>query len=332
MVEKISFLKLLFGQCDVSHDSTNASFACPNPACQSRVKGKRKYVIKLTTDQSHCWVCGLKTHDSLIPIIRRYKDLTSLNEYIEKYRANPAKNIYLDPSEKYEDDVVRLPDDFQPVIQASRRDRDVKKVLDYLSSRDVSTRDMWYFKLGLSERLSERVIIPSFDAEGYVNFYVARAVNKFVRGPKYVVPSSNRVSIIFNESNVDWKSPLTIVEGPFDLMKCDDNATCLLGSGLSEDYLLFWQIVSNRTPVILALDPDVSLKMHKYAKLLSSYDVEVRTLDISGFSDVGEMSKREFLQRKSVASLWEQTSMIRNKINCMRSMSQSTMLVNQSRA
>ena len=33
----------------------------------------------------------------------------------------------------------------------------------------------------------------------------------------------------------DWKKELTLVEGPFDLFKCDTNATCLLGSHFTEE-------------------------------------------------------------------------------------------------
>ena len=66
--------------------------------------------------------------------------------------------------------------------------------------------------------------------------------------------------IIFNELNIDWSKELTIVEGPLDLIKTNDNATCLLGSSLTEDMLLFQKIVANKTNIKLALDSDIFSK------------------------------------------------------------------------
>ena len=63
-------------------------------------------------------------------------------------------------------------------------------------------------------QLRRRVIIPSFDSEGFLNYFTARAIDESTR--KYVNPKVKRTDIIFNELNVDWKKELVIVEGPFD--------------------------------------------------------------------------------------------------------------------
>ena len=49
--------------------------------------------------------------------------------------------------------------------------------------------------------------------------------------------------------NIDWNRELSIVEGPLDLLKTNDNATCLLGSALNEDFKLFQKIVDNKTDI-----------------------------------------------------------------------------------
>jgi cellulose synthase/poly-beta-1,6-N-acetylglucosamine synthase-like glycosyltransferase len=87
-------------------------------------------------------------------------------------------------------------------------------------------------------------------------------------------------------------------------MKCNDNATCLLGSGLARDALLFNKIVEHKTPVVLALDSDMKSKTMSLAKRLHEFDIQVRILKTDGFDDVGAMSKKEFLKRKDAASLW----------------------------
>ena len=45
--------------------------------------------------------------------------------------------------------------------------------------------------------------------------------------------------------NIDWSKELALVEGAFDLVKSNENSTCLLGSKLSEKSRLFLQIIKN---------------------------------------------------------------------------------------
>lgn len=292
----------------MSRDGNNIAVACPNKKCASLKKGMKKLSIRLDTDQSHCWVCGLKTHDSLVPILRLVTSTSEVQEYLRKYAvSSTSRRKALLSGDANEDPCIMLPQGFRPLaLLQDSREPYAKLALNYLKGRGLTGRDLWYYKIGITTdvpKLHRRVIFPSFDQEGHLNFYTARSVDRGIR-QKYWVPSSDRVGVIFNECNIDWKRELTVVEGPFDLTKCDDNATCLLGSGLSEDYHLFWRIVENNTPVLLALDSDAQKKMHRFAKLLASYNIAVRVLDLGTFADVGEMSRSEFLRRKNDARVW----------------------------
>ena len=44
---------------------------------------------------------------------------------------------------------------------------------------------------------------------------------------------------LFNEITLDWKKPITLVEGPVEIFNAGDNSTCILGSSLNENYILF---------------------------------------------------------------------------------------------
>ena len=66
----------------------------------------------------------------------------------------------------------------------------------------------------------------------------------------------------------------------------------------------FNKIVENKTPVVLALDPDMKAKTMSLAKRLHEFDIQVRILKTDGFEDVGAMSKRQFLERKMSATSW----------------------------
>jgi hypothetical protein len=108
--------------------------------------------------------------------------------------------------------------------------------------------------------------------------------------------------ICFNELYLDWDKDVTLVEGVFDAVKCD-NAIPLLGSTLSPDSLLFKKIVFNDPTIYIALDPDAEKKARRVIDKFIEYDMEIYKIDVSGYADVGEMTKDEFLRRKESATL-----------------------------
>ena len=60
-------------------------------------------------------------------------------------------------------------------------------------------------------------------------------------------------------------------------------------------------------------------KTQKYCKLLSSYGIQVRVLDLGQFSDVGEMSKIDFLHAKKTAKPWRSTDRLYHLIGSIKS-------------
>ena len=136
--------------------------------------------------------------------------------------------------------------------------------------------------------------MPSFDSEGNLNYFVARAIDKNKK-PKYDNPHVDHREVVFNEINIDWTKRLTIVEGPFDMTKCPENTTALLGSDFSEQHELFNKILLNNTPVALAMDGDMwDTKIPKIVKKLQEYDVDVVVVDVRPWGDPGNMSRAEF--------------------------------------
>jgi predicted nucleotidyltransferase len=59
--------------------------------------------------------------------------------------------------------------------------------------------------------------------------------------------------------------------------------------------------VSSDVSVYVALDSDAEKKALKLIRSLLEYDINVYRINIHPFSDVGEMSKEEFEQRKEKA-------------------------------
>ena len=305
---KLAFLARAFDGVDVPSGKGDPSVVCPK--CKNRAK--KKLAIRMSDDRCHCWVCGLSGR--LISVLVKFKP-THVHEYVTKFAGQRAR--LLEAEESRVD--VSLPADFRLI--STLDDRAMRPYGMYLASRGLDIRDAWYFKFGVSNdsTMHRRVIMPSLDASGVTNFYTARAIDDSVRR-KYMNCVAEKKAIVFNELYIDWSKELTLVEGPFDLTKCDGNATCLLGSSLSEDSRLFYQIFKHSTPIVLALDKDMIAKSwQRIARLLASYDIRVRIVDLGPFKDVGEMSRREFRARKDDATEWDRTRALLLKIKGVRS-------------
>lgn len=293
--QTIDFIERVFGDGRFSNGGMNISVLCP--ACADK-KGfgynKKKLVIRTDTFVSHCWVCNTKSKN-LVPWLKRWYP-ASLAEYVGLFlkgeQLTDIDEDDLDPKNV----PLTLPEGYRFLLHS--RDPEAWKAKRYLASRGIyPEKDFWYWKFGIAPDnadLRGRVIIPSFDADGNVNYWTARSYQKRAF-PKYINPGTPRESVIFNEINIDWSKPLTLVEGPFDLLKCNENATCLLGSSFTPDYLLFRKIVENETPVILALDEDAKEKALSISKHLTEYGVSVKLLAVTKEKgDVGAMTKEEF--------------------------------------
>lgn len=304
---KLAFIRRALGPYQKSRDGKNLAISCP----KCRNPQKKKLAVRLDDDRCHCWVCGLGGR--LASVLVQYKP-NFVHEYVTKFVGQNVALLNGDQLEK----VVEVPAGFRllaPIMGSP--EPAVRWAVNYLKGRGMTERDFWYFKFGISidPAMRRRVVMPSFDHEGILNFYTGRAIDKDAFR-KYMNCDAEKKTIIFNELNIDWSQELTLVEGPFDLTKCDSNATCLLGSSLSEDSALFSMIYKHMTPVVLALDSDmVDKSWQRIAKMLSSYDISVRILGLGEFKDVGEMTRAQFLEAKSRARPWDRMNALRMKID-----------------
>jgi len=314
---RVSFLRSIFGEGIRSADSFAVS--CPKCCAAPERQHKKKLSIKLATGMHHCWICGLKGK-TLQHTIKKYK-LERLQEYLRIFEEKDYNSIINHVEEGIEEKVT-LPYGFIPVATTMPRDPDHVAVLRYLFCRGIQKNDFYRYRLGtcLSGKFARRVIMPSFDLTGELNYFTARSIDSD-GSKKYINSKVKRKNVIFNEINIRWNEPLILVEGPFDLMKCNWNATAMLGSYLDESYQLFQQIVKNQTDVVLAMDSDAIEKRVKIAQKLKSYGINVKYLNLGKFNDVGEMSRSDFSVALKNAKPWSSVSLLNSKIKKIRSSS-----------
>jgi hypothetical protein len=306
----LEFIENVFGPTKLTNAGLNASVVCPKCNAESLLgTNKKKLVIRTDDFRCHCWVCGFKGRT----ILRLLKDYhpEAVHEFIDQFGTmfvvdmdtNDHLSIPFIIQRILEQDEVLLPSPNKPISlpkgfmllapQWSSEKGHVGQANRYLYRRGLDLEDLWLYKIGISTQNNDhinRVIFPSYDSYGKLNFHSSRTI--YGARPKYIDAETPKENIVFNEINIDWNKELIVVEGPFDMVKCPENVTCLLGSDLTTNYTLFQRIVENNTPVVLGLDNDAKKKTFNILKLLLEHQVSTRLMTPpSHVNDVGELTK-----------------------------------------
>jgi DNA primase len=93
-----------------------------------------------------------------------------------------------------------------------------KEGWNYLTKQRKFTPETIYkHQMGytLDKECANRIIIPSYDKDGELNYYTARSWLDYTK-MRYKNPEVPRETIIFNEYMVNWDGTIYIVEGPLD--------------------------------------------------------------------------------------------------------------------
>ena len=305
--KKLNIIKSILGE--FYNKSDEYLFYCPK--CDHH---KKKLSVNFSKNVFKCWVCDWSGRDTY-RIVRRYGDYHSKKEWRAFDQQVEVGNFYeklFGKTELEEAQKIELPDEFVSLANKNLPKGSLYP-LNYLRSRSVNKRDIIAWKIGYcpSGKYAGRVVVPSFDNDGDVNYFVTRSYD--YNWKKYLNPGASR-NIVFNHLYLDFEQELTIVEGVFDAIKAGDNSVPLLGSTLTENSKLFYEIVKNDTPVYLALDPDAERKINKVIRLFLKHDVEIYKVDVAPYQDVGEMPKEEFIRRKEKAILLDSNSYLLRRI------------------
>jgi DNA primase len=171
--------------------------------------------------------------------------------------------------------------------------------MNYLKKRGLNDSKILEWKIGYCPTgdYKERVIIPSFDDDGDVNYFISRTFSNDWK--KYKNPEASK-DIVFNELLIDWEEPVVLVEGVFDAVQ-EPNMIPILGSTLQEKTILFQKLVEKQAKVYIALDSDAKHKEAKIIANLVKYGLDVWKISTTDNKDVGEMSKWEYQRAKQNA-------------------------------
>jgi len=253
----------LLGQPGDSYDQGRQhKFNCPNCAeinNNGRPDNRYNLEINLSLPRGgelikvyHCWKCNMK--GELGRLFRQWGD----QNYYEQYQGVAGNNEFALRVVKKETfkRKLYLPDEYIPFYGAKvdYKSPERAKALAYITTRGITEKTIRFHRLGYCEEghYRERVIMPSYDKHGELNYFVGRTYVD--HNDKYINPTVDKTKIIFNEVNINWELPITLSEGPFEVLAYGHNNIPLLGKVMYD--MLLEKLLLNDSRVILALNLD----------------------------------------------------------------------------
>ena len=151
----------------------------------------------------------------------------------------------------------------------------------YLKSRNITKYDIIRYNIGYSTEgeLKNRVIVPSYDNNGNLNFYTARSFFD-TNNLKYVSCSASK-DIIGFELFINFDEPITLVEGPFDAITVKNNCIPLFGKTLSKKLKI--KLLESDVPIVnILLDNDALKDSIKICEFLVKNGIETKLVLMDG--------------------------------------------------
>ncbi len=230
------------------------AFNCP--ACDL---GRNKANLEINIGDAiyHCWSCEPESDfhkGSLYKFFKNHGSKDDLKIYKIFFGHSTHKELEVEHK-------VELPEgfiSFEDIVPFYPPHNQANK---YIRSRGVTDDIIKKYKIGLTTKgkFANRIIFPSYDKNGELNFFVARTWGSLK--PKYLNCDSPKTDVLFNEHLIDWENDIYIVEGPFDSLFVE-NSVVVLGSELHHSVLE--KIYNNcKANVIIGLDPDAKKKAEK---------------------------------------------------------------------
>lgn len=249
----VEVLESIFGDHRMHNEGRGQiTFDCP--VCSYDIKGldhgdgKGNLEVNYYRHVYKCWACSdtNDTHGFLPRLIKQY----GTKQDYEIYSLN-VPDTFKKIDIKYQK--PKLPDGYRKFSDLHDRLPIKIKALKYLHKRGITQRMIDKYEMGVcvDGEFANRIIIPSYDKEKELNFFVGRSfVNHRL---KYKNPQVPKDQIVFGESLIDWFKPVWLVEGIFDSVFIE-NSIPLLGKTMSDK---LWEILyNNAIEIVVCLDED----------------------------------------------------------------------------
>jgi DNA primase len=254
-----------------STSGDNVAYFCP--FCHHH---KRKLEVNHSTQHFNCWTCNIAGR-KLITLFRKLnvnrERISQLFTILNETEYRPNKTTTNTP-------VVELPKEFKPLWILDANNPEYRNAAAYLKRRNVTITDILKYRIGYCSdgKYSGKIIVPSYDANGSLNYFVARAYYES-DARRYQNPNVCK-DIIGFELHINWSLPIVLVEGVFDAIAVKRNAIPLFGKTISNT--LKKRIVEKRVKEIyICLDRDARRQALETAKYFMAHGIDVYFVDLN---------------------------------------------------
>ena len=234
---------------------------------------KRKLQVNIQTQKWHCWVSNTGGRN----LFQLFKRVNASREQFNELVELVGEPKYSRVKKQDKKDLVRLPDEYKPLWNGG--DGIVKRhALTYMYKRGFTDDDILKHNIGYCDegKYSNRIIIPSYDSDGQLNFFVGR---DFYKSKLKYLNSFTSKDVIGFDLFINWDEPIILCEGVFDAMSFKRNAIPLFGKTMSKK--LHKKILEQKVKkVFLALDDDAQVDAMKISEKLMNEGIDVRKIDL----------------------------------------------------
>ena len=284
----------------------NVAYFCP--FCHHH---KRKLEVSHVNQSWHCWTCNAAGR-KLVTLFKKLK--------VDRIRISNLFTLLDETEYKHkvtttETPVVELPVEFKPLWELDAKNPEYRNAVAYLRTRAIGIADILKYRIGYCEsgKYGGKIIIPSYDANGSLNYFVSRAYydsDNF----KYNNPPVSK-DIIGFELFINWDLPIILVEGAFDAIAVKRNAIPLFGKTLSNT--LKMRIVEKQvTSIYVCLDKDARKQAFETAEYFMGNGIEVYFVDIQD-KDPSEIGFQNIISYIDNTHRLTEERLMEEKILCM---------------
>ena len=232
---------------------------------------KPKLQINILSGKWHCWVSNVGGRN----LFQLFSKVGASKQHFDELIVLVDDIPYYKQNKDSKEEIVRLPKEFKSLCNGG--DSIVKRhALNYLYKREIDDSGILKYNIGYCDEglYSNRIIIPSYDADGKLNFFVGR---DFYSSKMKYRNSSTTKDIIGFDLFINWDEPIILCEGVFDAMAFKRNAIPLFGKTVMST--LQKKIIESRVKVIyLALDNDAIKDTIKISSYFIDNGIDVRMM------------------------------------------------------
>ena len=252
---------------------------------------KPKLQINVKTGKWHCWVSNTGGHN----LFQLFKKISASKKDFDDLSDTGYTTSYK-PKKHYDDsdtpEKIELPKEFIP-LYLKNNTPEYRHAMLYLRKRKITPRDIIKYNIGYCDAglYKDRIIIPSYNSDGNLNYFVGRSF--YDTTMKYKNPPVSK-DVIGLDLFINWNEPIILCEGVFDAIAIKRNAIPLFGKSIPKS--LYKKIIEkNVTTIYICLDNDAIEDSVNISKRLMDNGIDVKFIKLNDNEDPSSIGFEKFL-------------------------------------